>query len=173
MERTDPSFDVGQMINGFRAAVQPGQSDDQQPSPRAPSSRCRVTSRPGGPEIDQTSKLTNAFAGQDNELGDVITNLNSMVGKFGPAQRRSRPRHHPDPRDGVDVQRAAPELVDSMGSIKRVVNQLATISDNVYPSLNEMIQSPARLLIASASRSNRSSPSPAPTSRCCSRHWRG
>lgn len=71
----------------------------------------------------------------------MITDLNVVVANLA---------RHNDDLDHVVGQaqsmvstfdaRRPPELVDSMGSIAKVVRQLSTISDEVYPSLNELVR---------------------------------
>ncbi|MBC6371170.1 mammalian cell entry protein, partial [Lactobacillus kullabergensis] len=90
--------------------------------------------------IDQTAQLTEAFAGREEELGSVITDLNAVAANLA--------RHNDDLDHIVSEAQSVvatfearrPELVESMGSIAKVVRQLSTISDEVYPSLSEMVQ---------------------------------
>ncbi len=140
VERTDPSFDVGQMINGFEPLFSLVNPDDLNNLTQGAIKSLQGDESSWAVLIDQTSKLTAAFAGRDAELGDLITNLNSMVGNL--AQHNADLDHVITQTRGMvstfDARR--PELVSSMGSIKRVINQLSTISNDVYPSLNEMVQ---------------------------------
>jgi phospholipid/cholesterol/gamma-HCH transport system substrate-binding protein len=139
VERTDPSFDVGRLLNGYeplfsllnprdadnltKGVIQSLQGDD-----------ASITAL-----IDQISRLTESFAGRDQELGEVITDLNKVVDNLA--------RHNNDldqvitqVRDMVSTLNARrPELVSSAGSIARVVRQLSTVTDAVYPSLNELV----------------------------------
>jgi phospholipid/cholesterol/gamma-HCH transport system substrate-binding protein len=140
VERTDPSFDVGTLLNGYeplfslldpkhannltKGVIQSLQGDEGS-----------ITAL-----IDQTAALTEAFAGRDEELGTVITDLNAVAANLA--------RHNDDLDHIVDQARAVvttfdarrPEMVDSMGSIAKVVRQLSTISDEVYPALNQLVQ---------------------------------
>ena len=84
--------------------------------------------------ISQTSTLTETFAGRDQALGAVITNLNKVVGNL--AQQN-------DNLDGVITQtrqlvdqldRRRPELVSSVGSLSRVMGRLSASATDVYPS---------------------------------------
>ena len=139
VDRTDPSFDVGTLLNGYEplfSLLNPRDADNL--------TKGVVQSLQGDAGsitalVDQTSQLTESFAGRDEELGAVITDLNTVVANLA---------KHNDDLDHViteirsvvstfDARR--PELVDSTGSIAKVVRQLSTISDEVYPSLNELV----------------------------------
>ena len=76
--------------------------------------------------MDQTSQLTESFAGRDEELGEVITNLNTVVDNLA--------RHNDDLDQVITETRSVvstfdarrPELVESTGSIAKVMRQLST-----------------------------------------------
>lgn len=139
VERTDPSFDVGTLLNGYEplfSLLNPRDADNL--------TKGVVQSLQGDTGsitalVDQTSQLTESFAGRDEELGSVITDLNTVVENLA---------KHNDDLDHVitetqtvvstfDARR--PELVASTGAIANVMRQLSTISDEVYPSLNELV----------------------------------
>lgn len=139
VERTDPSFDVGAMLNGFEplfSVLNPRDADNL--------TKGVIQSLQGDDAsivalVDQTSRLTETFAGKDEQLGDVITDLNVVVDNLA---------RHNDSLDAVightrdavstfDARR--PELVSSMGSISKVVRQLSTIADDIHPDLNELV----------------------------------
>ncbi|OMC33093.1 mammalian cell entry protein [Mycobacterium sp. GA-1841] len=139
VERTDPSFDVGTLLNGYEplfSVLNPRDADNL--------TQGVIASLQGDQAsiaalVDQTAQLTDSFAGRDEELGKVISDLNTV------AQNLAK---HNDSLDEVitetrgmvstfDARR--PEMVESMGSISRVVRQLSTITDEVYPSLNQLV----------------------------------
>lgn len=139
VERTDPSFDVGTLLNGYEplfSLLNPRDADNL--------TKGVLQSLQGDigsitALVDQTSQLTESFAGRDEELGAVITDLNTVVTNLA---------KHNDDLDHVltetqtvvstfDARR--PELVASTGAIAKVVRQLSTISDEVYPPLNELV----------------------------------
>ncbi|WP_395308309.1 MlaD family protein [Mycobacterium sp. AMU20-3851] len=140
VERTDPSFDVGTLLNGYEplfSLLDPKHADNL--------TKGVIASLQGDEGsltalIDQTAELTDAFAGRDEELGGVITDLNKVAANL--AQHNDDLDHIVGQAQTVvstfDARR--PELVDSMGSIAKVVRQLSTITDEVYPSLNELVQ---------------------------------
>ncbi|MGE2732285.1 MCE family protein [Mycolicibacterium vaccae] len=139
VEQTDPSFDVGTLLNGYEplfSVLDPRHADNL--------TKGVIQSLQGDEGsitalVDQTAQLTDAFAGQDEELGGVITDLNVVVANLA---------RHNDDLDHIvgeaqtvvstfDARR--PELVDSMGSIAKVVRQLSTITDEVYVPLDELV----------------------------------
>ena len=139
LERTDPSFDVGALLNGYEplfSVLNPTDADNLTKGviESLQGDRASVVTL-----VDETARLTDSFAGQDQQLGTVITDLNVVVDNLA---------QHNDSLDEVITQTQwlvstfdarRPELVDSMGSITSVVRQLSTIADEVYPSLNELV----------------------------------
>lgn len=140
VEQTDPSFDVGRLLNGYEplfSVLDPRHADNL--------TKGVIQSLQGDQGsmtalVDQTAQLTDAFAGQDEDLGGVITDLNLVVANLA---------RHNDDLDHIvgeaqsvvstfDARR--PQLVESMGSMAKVVRQLSAISDEVYPPLNELVQ---------------------------------
>ncbi|HYB81763.1 MAG TPA: MCE family protein [Mycobacterium sp.] len=139
LERTEPSFDVTALLDGYEplfSLLNPRDADNL--------TKGVIQSLQGDTSslatlISQTSTLTETFAGRDQALGDVITNLNRVVGNL--AQQN-------DNLDGVITQardmvsaldRRRPELVSSVGSLARVMGRLSTSAADVYPSVREFI----------------------------------
>lgn len=140
IERTDPSFDVGTLLNGYEplfSVLDPKYANNLTEGVirSLQGDQGSITAL-----IDQTAELTEAFAGRDEELGTVITDLNAVAANLA--------RHNDDLDHIVSEAQSVvatfearrPELVQSMGSIAKVVRQLSAISDEVYPSLNELVQ---------------------------------
>lgn len=140
LERSEPSFDVTTLLNGYEplfSLLNPRDADNL--------TKGVIQSLQGDQGsitalVAQTSELTESFAGRDAELGTVITDLNTVMVNLA---------RHNESLDQVltQVQAAVTtfdgrrqELVDSTGSMARVVRQLSTISDEVYPSLNELVE---------------------------------
>ncbi|WP_197378249.1 MCE family protein [Mycolicibacterium mengxianglii] len=139
VDRTDPSFDVGTLLNGYEplfSVLNPRDADNL--------TKGVIESLQGDEAsianlVNQTSLMTEAFAGRDDELGEVISGLNVVVDNLA---------HHNDDLDQVIAQARQmvstfdarrPELINSTGSMARVVRQLSTITDEVYPPLDELV----------------------------------
>lgn len=139
IDRTDPSFDIGALLNGFEplfSVLNPRDADNL--------TKGAIASLQGDESsiaalVDQTARLTDSFAGQDGEIGDVITDLNAVAANLA--------RHNGD-LDHVIAQTRTmvgtfdarrPELVASLGSISRVVQQLSVIADDIHPALNDLV----------------------------------
>jgi phospholipid/cholesterol/gamma-HCH transport system substrate-binding protein len=139
LERTEPSFDVTALLNGYEplfSLLNPQDADNL--------TKGVIQSLQGDTSslttlIGQTSTLTEAFAGKDQALGGVITNLNKVIGTLS-AQN--------DNFDGVITQtrevvasldQRRPELQSSVGSLARVMGRLSNSARDVYPSLREFI----------------------------------
>ena len=79
---TEPSFDVTALLNGYEplfSLLNPQDADNL--------TKGIIASLQGDTSslttlISQTSTLTQTFAGRDQALGDVITNLNRVVGNL-------------------------------------------------------------------------------------------
>ena len=139
LERSDPSFDVTTLLNGYEplfSLLNPRDADNLTKGviESLQGDEASITAL-----VDQTSRLTDSFAGRDEELGAVITDLNTVMANLA---------RHNDSLDQVLTQvqsavatfdRQRPELVQSTGSMARVVRQLSEITDEVYPSLNELV----------------------------------
>ncbi|BBZ41041.1 MlaD family protein [Mycobacterium conspicuum] len=138
-ERTEPSFDVTALLNGFEplfSVLNPHDADNL--------TKGVIASLQGDTSslatlVSRTSTLTETFAGRDQSLGSVITNLNKVVGNLA-AQN--------DNLDGVIVQTRAlvsqldgrrPELVSSVGSLARALDRLSASATDVYPAAREFI----------------------------------
>jgi phospholipid/cholesterol/gamma-HCH transport system substrate-binding protein len=140
LERTDPSFDVGTLLNGYEplfSVLNPRDADNLTKGvlQSLQGDEASITTL-----VTQTSELTDAFAGRDEALGDTITGLERV---FRTLSERN------DDLDEVishtkgmvsTFEDRRPELVSSMGSISRVVNQLSVITDEVYPALDELVR---------------------------------
>jgi phospholipid/cholesterol/gamma-HCH transport system substrate-binding protein len=140
LERSDPSFDVTTLLNGYEplfSVLNPRDADNLTKGviESLQGDEASITAL-----VDQTSVLTESFAGRDEELGSVITDLNTVMGNLA---------QHNDSLDEVLTQVQStvatfdsrrPELVKATGSMARVMRQLSDITDEVYPSLNQLVE---------------------------------
>lgn len=139
VERTDPSFDVGSLLNGFKplmSLLNPKQADDL--------TRGVLESLQGDQAsitalVDQSSTLTATLAGRDEMLGGLITSLNKLTGTIA-GQNDQLDHALTQARVAVaDLDSRRPALQSSVGSLAQVTRQLSRIADEVFPSLEEMI----------------------------------
>ncbi|MGH3956224.1 MAG: MlaD family protein [Mycobacterium sp.] len=139
VERTDPSFDVTTLLNGYEplfSTLSPEQADNL--------TKGVIESLQGDNAsivtlVNQTSVLTKTFAGRDQALGNVITSLNAVTGNLA-QQNDGLDTMLTQTRQMVsDLDRRRPELVSSVGSLAQTTRRLSKITDEVYPSLNELI----------------------------------
>jgi phospholipid/cholesterol/gamma-HCH transport system substrate-binding protein len=139
VDRTVPSFDVGVVLNGYEplfATIDPDAADKLT---NAAIQSLQGDSGSWATLVDQTGKLTETFAGRDQLLGDTITGMDKLFGTLA-KQNDNLNTVLADSRRMVDTFNSRrPELVESMGSISRVVRQLSAISDEVDPALNSLI----------------------------------
>ncbi|WP_078325898.1 MlaD family protein [Mycobacteroides salmoniphilum] len=139
VERTDPSFDVTTLLNGYEplfSTLSPEQADNL--------TKGVIASLQGDNAsivtlVNQTSLLTKTFAGRDQALGNVITSLNAVTGNLA-QQNDGLDTMLTQTRQMVsDLDRRRPELVSSVGSLAQTTRRLSKITDEVYPSLDELI----------------------------------
>lgn len=139
VERTEPSFDVGALLNGFKplmSLLDPKQADDL--------TRGVLQSLQGDQAsitdlVDQTSTLTATLAGRDEVLGDLITSLNRLTGTIAGQNDQLDHALTQARRAVADLDSRRPALQSSVGSLAQVTRRLSTIADEVFPSLEEMI----------------------------------
>lgn len=139
VERTEPSFDVGAMLNGFKplmSLLDPKQADDL--------TKGVLQSLQGDQAsisdlVDQSSTLTATLAGRDEVLGDLITSLNRLTGTIAGQNDQLDHALTQARRAVADLDSRRPALQSSVGSLAQVTRQLSTISNEVFPSLEEMI----------------------------------
>lgn len=139
VERTDPSFDVGTLLNGYEplfSVLNPRDADNL--------TKGIIQSLQGDNAsivdlVSQTSTLTDTFAGRDQVLGDVITQLNSVMTNLAAQNQNLDQVLSQTSAVMSDFNAHQPQLVTSTGALARVLRQLSTVSDNVNPALNDMI----------------------------------
>jgi phospholipid/cholesterol/gamma-HCH transport system substrate-binding protein len=139
LERTEPSFDVTALLNGYEplfSLLNPQDADNL--------TKGIIQSLQGDTSslttlVGQTSTLTETFAGRDQALGGVITNLNKVVGNLA-AQNDNLDSVITQTREVVStLDQRRPELQSSVGSLARVMGRLSTSATDVYPALREFI----------------------------------
>ena len=138
-ERTEPSFDVTALLNGYEPLFSLFNPHDADNLTKAVIQSLQGDTSSLATLVSQTSTLTDTFAGRDQALGDTITKLNKVVASLA-AQN--------DNLDGVitqtgdmvsELDRRRPELVSSVGSLARVLDRLSTSVVDVYPAARQFI----------------------------------
>ena len=139
VERTFPSFDVGIVLNGYEplfATIDPKAADQIS---NAAIQALQGDSTAWATLVDQTGKLTETFAGRDELLGDLISGMDQLFGTLA-KQNDDIDATISNAQQMVGTFNARrPELVDSMGSLSRVVRQLSAVANEVNPALQELI----------------------------------
>ncbi|GKT30780.1 Virulence factor Mce protein like protein, partial [Aduncisulcus paluster] len=137
VERTEPSFDIGTLLNGYEplfAVLDPAQVNNLT---QAVIGSLQGDTASFATLVDQTSTLTKTFTGRDDALDHVIASLDNVVGSLA-AQNR-------DFEDAIRATRQVvgqfdsrrPELVSSVGKMTEVVRSLSRIArDIAYTGLN-------------------------------------
>ncbi|MEZ0365256.1 MlaD family protein [Mycobacterium sp. pUA109] len=139
VERTNPSFDISYMLNGFEplfTQLDPQQVDNL--------TNALILAFQGDSDsilalTTQASALTEMLAGPDQVLGDLIGNLDQLMASL--ASQNSNLQTMIRQTRGIMAELAdrRGELVASVGSINSTVGRLATIVDTITPQLQEFI----------------------------------
>lgn len=139
LARTDPSFDVGALLNGYEPLFSLLNPKDANNLTQGVIQSLQGDNASIATLVSQTSMLSETFAGRDQVLGQAITNLNKVVNTFA-QQNDSLDQILTQTQQVVsqfDARR--PAMVSSVGSVARVIRRLAPITDDVYPSLNQLV----------------------------------
>jgi phospholipid/cholesterol/gamma-HCH transport system substrate-binding protein len=139
LERTRPSFDIAYLLNGFEPVftlLDPQKFDDL--------TTAIITALQGDSGsilalITQTSALADSLTGPDQILGDVITNLNDLTGKLAGQATNLQELIRQTRNVMVTLGNRRQGLLASAASITMTVGRLATITANVYPDLQDLI----------------------------------
>ncbi|MGL5444870.1 MAG: MCE family protein, partial [[Mycobacterium] stephanolepidis] len=139
VERTEPSFDVGALLNGFEplfTLLDPKQVDNL--------SNGLIDAFAGdrgalAHVVAQTTEITKSFAGRDQSLGGLIENLNTVLENVA-KQNDNLDQLVVQSQNVVgELDNRRQSLVSSIGSATHVVSRIQTIGDNVYPQLQELV----------------------------------
>lgn len=139
VENTEPSFDISILLNGFEplfSVLDPQQIDN------ITTAMVKALQGDSGSIttlVSQTSTLAASFAGPDQILGEIIVNLDGIVHNL--ALQSTNVDAMITQASAIFEQLAArrEEMVDSLDSIAVIANQVATLSSDVAPDLNELL----------------------------------
>jgi phospholipid/cholesterol/gamma-HCH transport system substrate-binding protein len=139
LDHTEPSFDVGALLNGFEplfTLLDPTQVDQL--------SNAMIDAFGGDSAaiahfVSQTSELTATFAGRDEILGDVIINLNTVVANLAAQDANLDGVITSAQTMVVELNSRRENLVSSVGSLNHAASRIAAIGDTAYPQLSELV----------------------------------
>lgn len=139
VERTEPSFDISHLLNGFEplfALLDPGQVDN------LTTAIVRSTQGDTGALtmlIAETTRLAESYSGTDQILERVLANLNSVVGSLveRDGDLKSAIGSAESMFDGFAQRRS--EFVTSMDQVGIVGERLAKVIADVQPDLREWL----------------------------------
>lgn len=139
IERTNPSLDVSYMLNGFEplfAELDPEQIDNI--------SNAAVLALQGNRTsmlmlITQASHMAETFAGPDEVLSALITNLDQLLTDLAKQSTNMENMIRQSRDTMVTLANQREPLVDSVGSINATMARLSTIVDNIAPDLEEFV----------------------------------
>ena len=139
VERTEPSFDIGTLLNGYEplfAVLDPAEVNNLT---QAVIGSLQGDTAAFATLVDQTSTLTKTFTGRDDALDHVIGSLDSVVGSLA-AQNKDFEAAIAATRQVVgQFDSRRPELVSSVGKMTEVVRNLSRIAKDVNPSVHELL----------------------------------
>ncbi|OBI95798.1 MCE family protein [Mycobacterium asiaticum] len=139
LERTEPSFDVTALLNGYEPLFSLLNPRDADNLTKGVLESLQGDTSSLATLVSQTSTLTETFAGRDQALGDVITNLNKVVVNLA-AQNDDLDGVLTQTRDVVAaLNQRRPELVSSVGTMSRMMTHLASAAREDYPAIREFI----------------------------------
>ncbi|MCH9736375.1 MAG: MCE family protein [Actinomycetia bacterium] len=139
LERTEPSFDVGTMLNGFEPMFSELDAEAANDLTLGLIQSFQGDRSSLYAVVDQTTTFTQTLAGRDKVLGDTITSLSKVTSNL--AEQSDNLDHTITQTSQVieEFDAHRPELESAMGSLSRVTRRLATVTDEVYPSFNELV----------------------------------
>lgn len=139
LERTEPSFDISNLLNGFEplfALLDPHQVDN---ITTAVVQAMQGDSGAITTLVAETTRLAKSFAGTDQILDGVLTNLNTVLGSLAEhsANLETTITSAKAVFDGLAQRRD--ELVGSLDQISIVGERLANVVGDVQPDLDQWL----------------------------------
>lgn len=139
VERTEPSFDVTALLNGFEPMF-----TLLDPTNRGNLSNALINALQGDSDsvvmlVSQTSELAQSMAGPDQVLGRVIDSLNAVTANLASrgTDLQTTLTQMRSVITGLNARRD--QLVQSTGSIAAVVSRLSAITSAAQPDLHELL----------------------------------
>ncbi|QLL10430.1 MCE family protein [Mycobacterium vicinigordonae] len=138
-ERTNPSFDISYLLNGFEplfTQLDPKQVDN------LTSAVIEALEGDSGSILElttQASALAETLAGPDQVLGDLIGNLNGLMESLASQDTNLQTVIRETRSVMAELAQRRQTLVASVGSINSTVGRLSTIVENIAPDAQEFI----------------------------------
>lgn len=146
IERTNPSLDISYMLNGFEplfTELDPDQVDNI--------SNATILALQGNQTsmltlITEVSQVAQTFAGPDEVLSVLITNLDQLMTDLAKQSTNIENMIRQSRDTLVTLANHREPLISSVGSINATMARLATIVNNVAPDLTELMERQPGLL---------------------------
>lgn len=139
LERTEPSFDVGALVNGFEPLFTLLDPDKANKLSDALIEAFAGDSGAVTRLLTQTANLTQAFVGDDEVFKNLIDSLNTLVASLA-RQDANLDAVIGGARNMVgELAQRRHNIVSSVGSLNLVAGRLSEIGDTTYPQLSEML----------------------------------
>ncbi|MFC8526040.1 MCE family protein [Nocardia sp. NPDC057227] len=142
LERTEPSFDLSALLNGFRPLFGLLAPEDVDAITTALIRALQGQDSAIPALIAQTAALAESFAGPDEILGPLIENLSRVMGELA-AQRGDLSSTITQTRrifDGLHERRDT--LVEQTSRIATVLDRASAVVDGAAPALNRFVERP-------------------------------
>ncbi|QHG81065.1 MCE family protein [Rhodococcus rhodochrous] len=139
LERTDPSFDISVLLNGFEplfSVLDPEQVD------RITSAIIAALQGDGGAVtalVAETSRLAESLAEPDRILGDIIVNLDAVIGDLATQSEDVDAVLTSARAIFSELSARRDETIGSLDSLSATVDRIAAMSREVHPDLHAMI----------------------------------
>lgn len=139
LERTEPSFDISVLLNGFEplfSVLDPDQVDEIAGAVIAAlqGDAGSVTTL-----VSETSRLAESLAEPDRILGDIIVNLDGVINDLATQSEDVDSVISSARTIFSELSARRSETVESMDSIATTVDRLATLGAEVQPDLHDML----------------------------------
>ncbi|OBK35607.1 mammalian cell entry protein [Mycobacterium sp. 1245111.1] len=139
LDRTEPSFDVTALLNGYEPLFSLLNPHDADNLTKGILESLQGDTSSLATLVSQTSTLAETFAGRDQALGTVIDNLNKVLGNLA-AQNSDFDSAITQTRQVVAaLDKRRPELQSSFGSLSKTLSHVATYARSDYPAFREFV----------------------------------
>jgi phospholipid/cholesterol/gamma-HCH transport system substrate-binding protein len=140
LDRTEPSFDISVLLNGFEplfSVLDPEQVDNITASVIA------ALQGDGGSVstlVAETSRLAESMTEPDRILGDIIVNLDGIISDLAAQSGEIDSVITSAHSIFAELNARRPELVGSLDTIATTADSLASLTGEVQPDLQEMLR---------------------------------